>query len=887
MKSFAFTFFCILCFSLSSLAQVTELWNKKSNNYTTELLVDSLGNSYLFTVGSNTSAFIKKVDAGGTIIWSRNFSDSLFPMYQTTKAVFDVHGNIVLSIFPPQNNYFSLVKYDTNGNLLWKKSPIINNLYSKIADFSVDSKNNIQVIYILSSGLIYLQKIDSNGSTIYNQIVNLPNLNPNWQVQLKISNQDFTYIYFHNPYINPAVSYLVGVDSIGVVSFLKLMPGTSLTNILKYQIAVDQSSNCIAASVYYDSLNMNLFKFDMNGNVMWSSMIGMGSLSTITTAANNDIYLSGYKTFDSLCVKKLTHNGTLLWDYTYKNVHALWTWPGNLIVANDGSIFIGGMAIDTLTGNNTTSLLTLLQLQNNGIQMNEYVISVPKFEYSPFMKMNIDAKNNAYILGYWNNSISTNPSYATTKSILYKLCVGRCLPNISGSLYLDTDSNCLFTTSDTGLHNQLVKIEPNDVYATTDLFGMYKFLLDTGNYTVKPAFQNKYMIHSCAKDSQLLAINATTPLAFADFGAYYYPNILDLQVSYAAGVARPGFYQNHTISYANAGTMPVNNALVQFELDLSVFSYVSMNPPADSISGNKVFWKLAPLNVFQHGSIHFTTKVDSTIQINTPYVNIAGIFPYLPDTVKYDNFDTLRGRVLGAYDPNQKLVSTTQHSSINPLSPEENELAYQIDFQNTGNDTAYTVVLIDSLSDLLDVSTLRIGAGSHNFSWDISGKALLKFTFNNILLPDSHSNESKSHGFVKFYIRPKSNLPASAIIANTATINFDFNSGVRTNTAYYPSSPIGINETKFWSNSGSIKLFPNPTSGEFSLSYYLASNTNVKLYLSNLLGEKINLYSNNDEKAGEHLLKFNLNNLNLKAGLYFVHLEENGNSRVGKLVLGR
>ncbi|HRH02892.1 MAG TPA: hypothetical protein PLN13_14860 [Bacteroidia bacterium] len=147
MKRIAFTFFCIFCFSLLTSAQVVETWSKQSNKYGTNFIVDSAGNSYLFTIGSTTSAFLKKVDAGGTILWTRTFSDTLFPLHYTTKTLFDKQGNIVLSISANQNHLFSLVKYDTNGNLLWKKSPIINSLTTRIADFAVDSKNNIQVIY--------------------------------------------------------------------------------------------------------------------------------------------------------------------------------------------------------------------------------------------------------------------------------------------------------------------------------------------------------------------------------------------------------------------------------------------------------------------------------------------------------------------------------------------------------------------------------------------------------------------------------------------------------------------------------------------------------------------------------------------------------------------
>jgi hypothetical protein len=886
MKKIAFTFFCIICFSVSSLAQVTELWNKQNKSLGVQFLMDSTGNSYLFTYSKNGSVLLKKVNPDGAIIWSINGSNIPNSNTYTAKAIFDKSGNILASVYTNPGDSNFLIKYDTNGNILWKKLYTQGSLYiPNIHDFAVDSKNNIYLVYIHpSDSVYYFMKADSIGNMLHIEPIYLPNHFPEWTAQLKVASLDHAYICFNGGTNPPLISYLAGIDSTGVLSFFTPMPGSIANHTIQYYLEVDKGGNCIAVATQNDSLYMNLLKYDKNGNILWSNTNGMNFISATNIDANDNLYLGGKNVFDSLVIKKLTNSGTVIWEYAYKNNSSLNNWPVSLRLARDGSVFILCLASDTTT---TNTHLTLLQLHNNGTLMNKSVKEFQNLTQTLFTGMNIDTLNNAYIFSTWYYPISGQPQNHLLQSNMYKLCVGRCLPNISGSLYLDTDSNCLFTTNETGLHNQLVKIEPNDIYASTDSLGMYKFLLDTGIYTIKPLFQHKYMIHSCAKDSQLLAINATTPLALADFGAYYNPNIFDLQVSYAAALPRPGFIQHHTISYANVGTMPVNNALVQFELDLSVFSYVSMNPPADSISGNKVFWKLAPLNVFQTGSIHFTTKVDSTIPINTLFVNIASIFPYLPDTVKYDNFDTLRERVFGAYDPNQKLVSTTQHSAINPLSPAENELAYQIDFQNTGNDTAFTVVLIDSLSDLLDVSTLRIGAGSHNFSWDISGKALLKFTFNNILLPDSHSNESKSHGFVKFYIRPKSNLPASAIIANTATINFDFNSGVRTNTAYYPSSPIGIYETKFWSNTSTIKLFPNPTTGEFNLSYYLTTNTNVKLYLSNLLGEKINLYSNNSEKAGEHLLKFNLNNLNLKAGLYFVHLQENGNSRVGKLVLGR
>ncbi|MBK9515002.1 MAG: SprB repeat-containing protein [Flavobacteriales bacterium] len=105
---------------------------------------------------------------------------------------------------------------------------------------------------------------------------------------------------------------------------------------------------------------------------------------------------------------------------------------------------------------------------------------------------------------------------------------------------------------------------------------------------------------------------------------------------------------------------------------------------------------------------------------------------------------------------------------------------YTIRFQNTGTDTAFLVVITDTLPQHLDPSTIRMGAGSHGFSWSLSGQGTLRWVFPNILLPDSNVNEPRSHGFVSFRIRPYEPLLPGTTIENTANIHFDFNPPVVT-----------------------------------------------------------------------------------------------------------
>ena len=141
--------------------------------------------------------------------------------------------------------------------------------------------------------------------------------------------------------------------------------------------------------------------------------------------------------------------------------------------------------------------------------------------------------------------------------------------------------------------------------------------------------------------------------------------------------------------------------------------------------------------------------------------------------------------IIDSFDPNDKAVSPTGVTERH-YTPTASRLDYRVRFQNTGTDVAYKVVVVDTLSADLDVSTLQVGAVSHPYKMTVSGKGrpVLTFTFNNIMLPDSNANEPKSHGYIQFSIRPKAGLPPKTRIENLADIFFDYNEPVRTNATF-------------------------------------------------------------------------------------------------------
>ena len=170
---------------------------------------------------------------------------------------------------------------------------------------------------------------------------------------------------------------------------------------------------------------------------------------------------------------------------------------------------------------------------------------------------------------------------------------------------------------------------------------------------------------------------------------------------------------------------------------------------------------------------------------------------------------------IGSFDPNDKLGFPRGYSDQHFIRA-NTDIEYLIRFQNTGTDTAFLVVIRDTLDAHLDYLSFRPGVASHPYTFTMEPGGIAVFTFENILLPDSTSNEQASHGFVKFRIAQQPNNPDGTIITNRVAIYFDFNAPVITNMTYHQigskfiivdlvdgTSSIEQGETH-------LKVFPNP-----------------------------------------------------------------------------
>ncbi len=177
---------------------------------------------------------------------------------------------------------------------------------------------------------------------------------------------------------------------------------------------------------------------------------------------------------------------------------------------------------------------------------------------------------------------------------------------------------------------------------------------------------------------------------------------------------------------------------------------------------------------------------------------------------------------IGSYDPNDKQAFPHGYGEPNYIRP-NTDLEYLIRFQNTGTDIAFNVVIVDTLSNLLNARSLRPGVSSHDYRFDLdmlpnNQGAVATFTFENIMLPDSNANEPASHGFIKFDILQKPDNALGAVIENNAAIYFDFNEPVITNTVFHTLGEdfleVLTSTQEFEDAGAQLVAFPNPITSE-------------------------------------------------------------------------
>jgi hypothetical protein len=268
-----------------------------------------------------------------------------------------------------------------------------------------------------------------------------------------------------------------------------------------------------------------------------------------------------------------------------------------------------------------------------------------------------------------------------------------------------------------------------------------------------------------------------------NFGIYPNTLVTEVQPYITSGINRCNWTVPYYLTVINEGTNISPVSVVSLNPDERL-TYVNANPAPDSIDtqGN-LYWHIYNLLPTQQQQYIIDFQMPDFSAMGDTLSTVAAVYTYdnNNEQIDYRGFE-YRTTVVCSYDPNDKQVTPLGISEQNYTLINDDELLYTIRFQNTGNDTAFNIIIADTLSQYFDHSTFRPITSSHPMQVTRYPSGLVEFKFNHIMLPDSTTNEPRSHGFVQYAIKAQQPVPDNTLISNTAYIYFDFNPAVVTNT---------------------------------------------------------------------------------------------------------
>jgi uncharacterized repeat protein (TIGR01451 family) len=469
----------------------------------------------------------------------------------------------------------------------------------------------------------------------------------------------------------------------------------------------------------------------------------------------------------------------------------------------------------------------------------------------------------------------------------------------TGELLINTEALGAITANNGLLQNVAQGIIPNKSIQVRFYFddnenglrdGEEKFV-STGAFTI-----NNQSFINYSKDGVILQVpDGTYVISYVDSGAVEYfltsnadfnitidtssqvQNILfgiapeerisKLNPYMSSGTFRCNSPRNYNVSIANNGTIIEENTL-WIKVDERIPNVIFNQPPDIVIDSNYVGYnfELFPTEVL-------TFDIDFTVPGISNDITVGDFFKSLAwvETAELRSEFCFEQELRCSYDPNDKLVNPNRPDSLALLN---NPITYTLRFQNTGNDYAENVVVTDTLSEFLDLSTFKLIETSHPNLLKVENNKddnrIIDFRFDNIYLPDSTTNPIGSNGHITYTISPLPDLPEGTKIENTGYIYFDFNPAIVTNTTgttLVESFPTVSNDNL---EQALQLIYPNPTLGNIRFLQKVD-----QLYIRDITGRLIANYNEVDH----------IDISDLDPGTYIFEYEANGKTHTEKIVL--
>ncbi|CAM1344069.1 DUF7619 domain-containing protein [Tenacibaculum amylolyticum] len=689
-----------------------------------------------------------------------------------------------------------LTNIDLNTNTLLESFELIGASLT-----NVSFNNNNELTEIRLSDNEQLNTIDLTGNLKLNK--------------LTITNSNLSTINVNN---NAALNSLI-INQTPLTSSIDLSNNTNLTSLVLNSCQL--SSIDLTNNTALETLNLHenqLNSLQLNNNANLKSITATKNQLTNIDLSNNVLLETLRLGENQLSTINLDHNSNLkVLSLGNNNLTTLDVRNNNL----NSLVFAGNPFL-------TTALLTGQTFDNNFD--NVYFEFTPKLSYICINPELVNAaKERRNTIGYSTYEVGID----CTKQNFIKGTV-----KYSSNGTDCNDSNNGFTKI------QFIIQDPTSGGLPTvvipDENGYYEAAVADGNYFLLTSFttpnsQAFNITPNTTSFPQFINFPGNGPVKVQDYCVTKNQDLNDLATTIIpiGSPASPGANTSYIITYKNNGTI-VQSGTITLSYDEDILTLANASPSTSSTATNELSWSFNNLQPFESREISISMSINDTT--DTPAVNVDDVLNYTvaiagaTDDVPLDNTMTFNqtvvatptttsGRTMVATKNGQLFSktssSTTETNNItclegNRLDPDDvgNYLHYLIRFENIYTEKTIDVrleTLIDT--NIFDIKTLEPLQASHSYVTTVTNDENVTFLFEDINLLNEGDNNS---GYILFKIKTLDTLAENTIIENNATIHFDFNTPIITNTERVEikketTTPTGFDDF--------FTVYPNPTSG--------------------------------------------------------------------------
>ncbi len=750
------------------------------------------------SVGDAPSPYLLKISKYGKKEWSKVYgaadvSERAFDIVKNTEG--DGYAIIGSSQTGVEGDYDILViSVDLEGNELWRRTYGHSKREEGISIAAapggfIIAGDTREEFVVPPSNNIYLARIDNLGDTLWTREIGDTGQTESVSSIVVDKTGDIIIVGSSNGFSkNFIAKYDIEGGEVWRRSF-----GTGITNVLNDVLELEDG-NLVAVGYYEATANslpdIFLTKFDEDGNTIWAKIVGDESLTDIARAiaprVGKGFVIAGYNSLSA-----------------------------ELDVGNDATLITtdedGNFNSNQITGKVFYSEDGCNPFEEGDTPLSQWIIKAESADATYFASTDEEGNYQMTVdSGIYNVQVlPINDYWATCNPLGFGVTFNQFYDTTRFDFPIVAEIGCPFMTVDIS-SNPVVICEHTDYtvsYANTgtatavDAYVEVQFddELSYSSSSIVPTIDGsiyRFELGDIAPSQEgSFTINVAVSCDGIEEGqasmvqAHIFPDTLcsepspnwdgsDIKVRATCDNGQITFYarnegQGDMIQERNSFVIEDQIIFLAKPIDLDAGEEVQIT----SLQGDGSTYRLiAEQSEGNPGSSYPTVFVEGCVQGEQPYT--TGIVTQFPenDQERYLSID-----IQEAISSNNTVIAMRGYpkgyGDEAIISP-KTDLTYTVVFRNTGTDTINRMVIRDTLPTSLDISTIEPGASSHPYDFEIYDDGHIKFTFENINLPDSSAGAEESKGFVKFKVSQKSNTPLGTYIRNRAAIFFDYHEPV-------------------------------------------------------------------------------------------------------------